>query len=363
MIFKPCKSRGFEQCIRFDSPIDCYYPTEFYIVRFCGIFLSSKMTLYRLKNQINKERTARGKYMGFRTLEISQAAELHIKSGQLEITTEEGTSLIPIEDINQIMVHGANIRLSTMDLSILSQNKVGIVTLDEKYLPTAIVLPFDGHARQSKLMHAQVHTSAEKYQVLWIEIIRAKIYNQAKALSILGLNGAENISRYADFLTKENVDRNEALAAKEYFSCYHNGLNRRTDDPINSRLNYGYAVIRSYIARSLVCIGFHPTFGIHHDNQLNSFNLADDLIEPFRAIVDLTVHNNISSSIRLSKAERYEIAHVLHNACMLDGSKTSIMSAIENTVESLKRIILEKSDETLKLPLILPIESMEGITE
>ena len=101
--------------------------------------------------------------MGFRTLEISNAAEIHIKEGQLEITTEEGVALIPIEDLSQIMVHGANIRLSTMDLSILSQNKVALMTLDEKYLPTAIVLPFEGHARQSKLMHAQVHTSAEKY--------------------------------------------------------------------------------------------------------------------------------------------------------------------------------------------------------
>ena len=94
--------------------------------------------------------------MGFRTLEISQAAEIHIKASQLEISSCEGTALIPLEDLNQIMVHGANIRLSTMDLSILVQNKISVLTLDEKYLPTAIVLPFEGHSRQSKLMHAQI---------------------------------------------------------------------------------------------------------------------------------------------------------------------------------------------------------------
>ncbi len=140
-------------------------------------------------------------------------------------------------------------------------------------------------------------------------------------------------------------------------------MNRRTDDPVNSRLNYGYAVVRSYIARSLVCIGFHPTFGIHHDSQLNAFNLADDLIEPYRPVVDLTVHNCIGSNIQLTKAERREIAHVLHNACMIDGTKTNIMSAIEIMGESLRRIILENSNESLKLPMILPVESMEGITE
>lgn len=301
--------------------------------------------------------------MGFRTLEISQAAELHIKEGQLEVSSSDGVALIPIEDLNQIMVHGANIRLSTMDLSILSQNKVAIMTLDEKFLPTAIVLPFEGHARQSKLMHAQVNTEKKKYLDIWIQVIKQKIINQSRALSIMGLKGAEEISKYADTVTEDNVDYNEALAAKEYFEFYHEGLNRRTEDPINSRLNYGYAVVRSLIARSLVSTGFHPTFGIHHDSQLNAFNLADDLIEPYRAIVDLVAHENIGSNVQLSKNERRELSHVLYNACIVDGIKVNVMSAIDMMVESLKRIILENSNEILKLPLILPIESMEGITE
>ncbi len=131
--------------------------------------------------------------MGFRTLEISRAAEIHIKEGQLEITTEDGVAVVPIEDLNQIMVRGANIRLSTMDLSILTQNKVALMTLDDRYLPTAIILPFEGHARQSKLMHAQVNTASEKYMELWIHIIKQKISNQSRALSIMGLNGAERI--------------------------------------------------------------------------------------------------------------------------------------------------------------------------
>lgn len=301
--------------------------------------------------------------MGFRTLEISQAAEIHIKEGQLEVTTVEGVIYIPLEDLSQIMVHGANIRLSTMDLSILSQNKIAIMTLDEKYLPTAIVLPFEGHSRQSKLMHAQVNTKDEKYIELWIQIIKQKISNQSRTLSIMGVNGAEVVAKYVTSINEENVDYNESLAAKEYFSFYHEGLNRRTEDPINSRLNYGYAIVRSAIARKLVATGFHPTFGIHHDNQLNAFNLADDLIEPYRAIVDLVAHENIGTNVRLSKAERRELAHVLHNACIVDGTKVNVLSAIDMMVESLKRIILENSDEELKLPVIIPIANMEGITE
>lgn len=301
--------------------------------------------------------------MSFRTIEISQAAELHIKSGQLEVASDDGVAAVPIEDISMIMFHGANIRLSSMDLSILSRNKVAVMTLDEKYLPTAIVLPFEGHSRQAKLMHSQIGLNDNKRMKLWIQIIRQKICNQSRALSILGLKGAETVASYLEHLDEENVDYKESLAAKEYFSFYHEGLNRRSEDPVNSRLNYGYAVVRSYIARDLVSCGFHPTLGLHHDNQLNAFNLADDLIEPFRAIVDLVVHGNLGTNSVLSKADRRDISHVLYNACIVDGSKMNVMTAIDLMVENLKRIVLDSSDEELKLPVIIPIESLEGITE
>lgn len=179
----------------------------------------------------------------------------------------------------------------------------------------------------------------------------------------MGLEGSEELSSYVNSLNTINVDYNESIAAKKYFEFYHKGLNRRTDDPINSRLNYGYAVVRSAIARKLVATGFHPTFGIHHDSQLNAFNLADDLIEPYRAMVDLVAHKNIGSNLQLSKQERRAVAHVLFNACIIEGTKVNIMSAIDIMIESLKRIILDDSEELLKLPIVIPIEEMEGITE
>ena len=301
--------------------------------------------------------------MPFRTLEISHAAEIHINNGQLQVTTEEGTAVIPVEDLYQIITHGAGIRLSTMDLSILSQNKVALITLDEKYLPTAVCLPFTGNARQSQLMHAQVRTSPERNKELWTEIIRAKIGNQARALSILGMDGSEAINMYLNRLSVENVDAAESAAAREYFSHYHEGLNRRAEDPVNSRLNYGYAVVRSAIARELVADGFHPTFGIHHNSQLNAFNLADDLIEPYRPIVDIAAHHNIGANLRLTKSERRALAHVLHDACLMEGHKVNILTAISLTCESLKRIILYNSEEKLHLPRVIYPESMEAITE
>ena len=301
--------------------------------------------------------------MAFRTIEITRPSELHMKNGQLEIAQEEGTVMIPIEDISQIFCIGPDIRISTMALSKLALHKVALTTLDEKYLPTATVLPFEGHARQSQLMHLQVAYGEEFKQLLWLQIINKKISNQSRALSIMGLEGAEKVMSYAIELTADNVDMNESLAAKDYFSFYHPGLNRRVDDPINSRLNYGYAVVRSAIARALVAAGFHPTFGLHHDNQLNAFNLADDLIEPWRPMVDLVAHENVGTNIMLNKAERYKLAHVLHDACMIDGHKMTILSAIDIMCESLKRCYLENDIELLKLPTVIQIEEMELINE
>ena len=96
---------------------------------------------------------------------------------------------------------------------------------------------------------------------------------------------------------------------------------------------------------------------------MNAFNLVDDLIEPYRAIVDLVAYENIGSNVQLSKTERRELSHVLHNACIVDDVKVNVMSAIDLMTESLKRIILGASEESLKLPVILPIEDLEAITE
>ena len=301
--------------------------------------------------------------MSFRTLELTEPTELHIKNGQLKVTQEAGEVMIPIEDLSLITAIGPNIRLSPRDLSILTQNHVSVMTLDEKYLPTAVVLPFEGNARQSQIMHQQVSFPRDKYLQLWKEIIFRKISNQACALALMGRIGSDYIAHYAELLDEESVDQYEAVAAKEYFQFYHEGLNRRTDDPINSRLNYGYAIVRSAIARGLCRAGFHLTFGIHHDNQLNAFNLADDLIEPFRPMVDLVAASHIGRNIKRNKAERKSLIHVLYNACMVNELKINVLSAIELMCESLKRIVGDSSEERLTLLHILPVESLEGITE
>ena len=198
---------------------------------------------------------------------------------------------------------------------------------------------------------------------MWFQIIKQKISNQSRVLSILGFPGTEKVGTYAEKLTLDNIDSSESLAAKDYFQFYHEGLNRRSNDPVNSRLNYGYAVVRSAIARAIVAVGCHPAFGIHHDNQLNAFNLVDDFIEPFRPMVDLVAHKYIDSNEKLSKTERAALVSILHNSCLVNGSKVSVLYAIELMSESYKRIIMHESEEELILPTVIQFENIDGITE
>ena len=179
--------------------------------------------------------------------------------------------------------------------------------------------------------------------------------NSARNLAIRGLEGFEKISEYSSTVKNGDVNNIETMAAKEYFQFYHKGLNWRTSDPVNSALNYGYAIIRSYIIKALISTGFHCALGLHHHNEYNSFNLADDLIEPCRAMIDQAAFSIIGNDINLSTKQRRGLTGVLHKNCEIDGIIMQISNGIEIMVDSLKNSILQQNIELLKIPILLDL--------
>lgn len=301
--------------------------------------------------------------MAFRTLEISNPAEIHVRRGQLEITNEEGIILIPLEDLATIVCSGANIRISTMAQAQIAENGISLMIIDEKYHPSCILIPMQSNVRQALVMRNQIAMTGEEKDILWKQIIIRKIENQARVLTLLGREGSENVLRYASDIIVDEIDVFEANAARNYFHYLHPGLSRRSDDPINSCLNYGYAVLRNAIIRAAILAGFQPAFGIHHDNYLNPFNLADDLIEPWRPMVDVIALRDPGNSTVLSRAKRKELAMVLHHACLIEGAKISVLSGIEEMVGSLRNRIVSDGIEELKLPIVLPKEILKAVKE
>lgn len=219
--------------------------------------------------------------MAFRIVSIEHSSELHVANGQLRVVREDAECTIPLSDIIMVVCMGANIRISTMALGLLAESSIMVLILGRNHMPQSMVVPMVSNARQAKVTAAQVATTRRLRDEIWQRIVRQKILNQARALAIAGLDGAEAVSVYARCVLPGDKGNAEGAAAREYFQFLHPGLNRRCDDPFNSALNYGYAIVRALVARALVITGFIPAIGIHHRSQLNAFNLADDLIEPF----------------------------------------------------------------------------------
>ncbi len=301
--------------------------------------------------------------MGFRTLEISGPSEVHVHRKQLVITNEQGTFSIPLEDLTTIVCSGANIRMSTMAQAQITGAGITMMIINEAYRPACMILPVESNVRQTLVMRRQIAMPDPEKEMIWTQLIGRKINNQARCLTLLGREGTEKVAQYAVGLSGSNVDAREANAAKDYFHYLHPGLNRRNDDPVNSCLNYGYAVLRNAIIRSAMLAGFLPSIGFHHDNHLNAFNLADDLIEPWRPFVDLIALKDPGTSVKLSKGKRKALAMVLHNGCMIHGKKLSVQAGIDEMVAGIRERVISGEGGELHLPVLIPEETIPAIKE
>lgn len=326
--------------------------------------------------------------MSFRTVEITGPAELHVKNGSLviekEINEEKEKAdhtmasartgkkqrkpvitklMIPLEDICTVVCMGAGIRISTMAMAHLCRNKISITMLDEKYRPTGFLNAYEANARQSLTMRRQVYLKSERAEILWRMIVNRKIQNQARALEILGFTDTEKLDRFANCAeTTSEIDPLEAGAARSYFAQLCPEMNRREDTPMNSRLNYGYSILRNSIIRAVIAAGLLPSFGIHHQNLYNAYNLADDLIEPFRPSVDLIAYGMTGETEQLSREERRQLASVVLCAVEQDGQKMSILQAIDRVTGEYRSFIMEET-ERIHLPHTLPVEMIPQIKE
>lgn len=300
--------------------------------------------------------------MTFRAIELSEQTELHIHNGILDILHGEDHLLIPVSDISIIIASGANIRLSTNDLSVLAENDVLLMTVDRHYYPSSMTLSFVNNSRQSLTMKKQMSMTKRKRNNLWNQIISAKIRNQAKVLDYLQKQGFPEIYELASKVNRGDRDHIESQAAAKYFQYYYPGLNRRCEDPVNSCLNYGYAVIRSAVARSAAIHGFLLSDGIHHRNTFNPFNLVDDIMEPYRPMADLLAYNVVSSNVKLTKEQRKTLMSVLYMDCRIGDETTTVINAIDKTVSSIKAALFGEYEEIL-MPSLSPVRIKGGISE
>ncbi|MFA6076074.1 MAG: type II CRISPR-associated endonuclease Cas1 [Negativicutes bacterium] len=293
--------------------------------------------------------------MSWRSVMISNPAQLNIKNRQLVITQDDLVGL-PLEDIAVIVADTPEISLSARLLSELAATDTALVVCDEKHLPSGIFLPYNSHSRQSKVLKMQVELSEPFKKRCWQKVVQCKIDNQARALELLQLNRAKELRSIAERVVSGDKDNCEAVAANSYFREMFPYMTRDDGTIINAGLNYGYAIIRTAVARGLTAYGFHPALGIFHRSELNNFNLADDFIEPFRPLVDMWVHSNLYEVEVFGKLQRAGLVQLLHYDVFLKNGCRSVLNAVDVMMASFAAACRDRDVALLELPTLVPLQ-------
>jgi CRISPR-associated protein Cas1 len=296
--------------------------------------------------------------MEFRNIVISNPAKLSIRHGQLCIAQEQEI-LIPVEDICTLMLESSQIQISAVALETLAVQGVTVFFCDRQHLPSAQVLPINQFHRKKKLLFAQFQIGKPLQKQLWQEIVKQKIRNQASCLRLCHKDGADELESMADSVRSGDPDNMEAVAAAYYFpKLFGQGFTRGEDCLENAALNYGYAIIRGSIARNLVMHGLEPCIGLHHHSELNPFNLADDLIEPYRPLVDFFVASydwHFYTDDALTPSLKRQLFNLTNYLVLQNEKKLRVMTSVDRSTATLAASILE-GHNLLTLPELLPLE-------
>ena len=288
-----------------------------------------------------------------RTICIQNPARLSVRNGLLLIEQDQRSATIPLEDIWVLILETHQARISTSALSAMVDNGIGVMMCGDDHMPNGLLLPIGAHSRHAAIVEDQFAISKPLKKRLWQQMVIAKIRNQAAVADLLGRDG-KSVLRFAAEVQSGDVTNREAAAASAYFRTAIPYGTRR-DGPYAASFDYGDGVLRAGIGREAVGGGWLVSRGIHHDNNLNAFNLVDDLIEPFRPVVDLIV---LTNDIRddLTKDKKAILASVFEYLVQMPDGKMPVQAAITDVFHSLREAVLDNDYTKLRLPEVIALQ-------
>lgn len=293
--------------------------------------------------------------MAWKTLHLSRPARLSLRDTQIVIAQEDGEARLAIEDLACVILDAPQTTLTASLLSACMEAGVAILGVDSRHMPNGLTLPFHRHHRQGRVAAIQAGIGEVFRKRCWRRIVIAKIENQAAHLARLGRDGA-TVARLAKRVGSGDPENCEAQAARLYWRRLFDDFRRDDEaDLRNKMLNYGYAVVRAGVARALVAHGLLPAFGLHHAGAANAFNLADDLVEPFRPFVDGLVFaraDTRASTEELTLDDRRALAGALVENGRIGRETITLLIAAEMAAASLVQAMETGSAELLRLPIL-----------
>lgn len=248
---------------------------------------------------------------------------------------------IPINDIGAIIGNAYGLSYTNSLLVALAERGVPFVLCATNHNVIGMLLSVDGNFQQAKRFDAQIASSVPLKKRLWAEIVKYKLQQQATVLLRIGISGA-SVLNLVKKVRSGDPENYEAQGAKRYWNLLFGDDFRRDQKAfgINAMLNYGYTVLRTATARAVVSAGLHPTLGLHHSNEGNAMRLVDDLMEPFRPLIDLKVFHLSKQHKEVTLEVKRSLVKLLYEDIKTNDGNTPVMAYIQQVAISLAQIFL-----------------------
>lgn len=264
--------------------------------------------------------------MSWRTIVISNRAKLDLQMNYMVIRTDTVTKVY-LAEIGILLIESTAVSITTSLLAELIKKKIKVIFCDEKRMPSSQLVAFYGSHDTSQKYKKQIAWSEEMKKLIWSEIVAEKIRKQEEFLREKGKVESNLLRQYIEEIKPGDESNREGHAAKVYFNTlFGMDFSRTLECNINAALNYGYSIILSAFAKEVVAQGYFTQLGVFHDNMFNQLNLACDLMEPFRILVDRKVVS--MELLEFESKEKIELVDILNQTVCIDGSNEYVSKAI-----------------------------------
>jgi CRISPR-associated protein Cas1 len=301
-----------------------------------------------------------------RAILVENKSALSTRNLQLIVKSEIRESSIPIEDIGFLILDHPEIYLSMPAMNLIVENNAAIIVCGANHLPNGMFLNLNSHHIQQELFKNQIEASVPLKKQLWQQTIIEKIRNQGQLLKRLTTNN-NSFEFLASKVLSGDTTNMEGVAAQQYWKFFplpnseKDGIKReRYGDYPNNFLNYGYAILRAAMARALSGSGLLNTLGIHHKSKYNAFALADDIMEPFRPVVDEKVFDIMKryDEQELNTAIKADLLQILTSTVYFKDEKSPLMVGLQKTASSLQQCYTG-SRKKIKYPKLWNLTDIE----
>lgn len=284
--------------------------------------------------------------MSWRTIVISNRAKLELKLGYM-VVRQESVTKVHLSEIGILIVESTGVSITTSLMCELIKRKVKVIFCDEKRTPISELLPYYGSHDTSAKIRQQVKWSKKIKSEVWTLIVKEKIRQQSRLLKALEHSEYLMLEQYISEVADGDSSNREGHAAKVYFnSIFGMEFSRGLENPINAALNYGYAVLLSSFNREIAANGYLTQIGIFHDNIFNPYNLASDLMEPFRPIVDQQVLTMEMEDF--GTEEKHAILEFLNQSVTIDNARHTVLNAIRIYTKGIVDALADEDPEKIR---------------